>query len=192
MEGLTLVTGPSTQPIGMAAVKDHLYIVDTDTSREAYLIEIQDSAVDQFQSEAEYQVMTATYKLTLSEFPCDYIDIPMIPVSSITTFLYYTDKTNTDTLVLDTDFYLVTSDRSAKLFPVSSWPSAGDRPDAVQITFVAGHARKQDVPKRLIHGLKFLIGHYNENRQNVVVGPNVQKIPQSYEAIVDKFKRYQF
>ena len=192
MSELTLITGPTKQPIEISAVKEHLYIVDTDESRDTYLIDIQDSAVDQFQSETDYQVMEATYKLTLPCFPYNYIEIPLIPVSSITTFSYYTDQTSTDTLVENTDFYMVKTDRSARLYSFSSWPGSGDRADAVQITFVVGHATKKEVPKRLIHGLKFLIGHYNENRQNVVVGPNVQKIPESYHSIIDKFKRFKF
>lgn len=192
MNGLTLITGATAQPISLEEVKEHLYIVVTDTTRDNYLSDIQDSAVDQFQSDAEYQVMEATYKLTLTDFPDDYIDIPIIPVSSITTFLYYTDSTTIDTLVQNTDFYFVANDRSARLYPVDSWPSAADRPDAVKITFKAGYSTQSQIPARLLHGLKFLIGHYNENRQNVVVGPNVQKIPESYNAIVDKFKRYSF
>jgi uncharacterized phiE125 gp8 family phage protein len=192
MNNLTLITGPTAQPISLEEVKEHLYIVNSDTTRDNYLSDIQDSAVDQFQSDTEYQVMEATYKLTLPDFPSDYIDIPLIPVSSITTFSYYTDKTSTSTLVLDTDFWLVKNDRSAKLYPVNSWPSAGDRPDAVQITFVAGYSTQSQIPTRLLHGLKFLIGHYNENRQSVVVGPNVQEIPDSYAAIADKFKRHSF
>ena len=192
MKGLTLITGPTAQPISLEEVKEHLYIVSTDTTKDTFLSDIQDSAVDQFQSESEYQVMQATHKLTLTDFPDDYIDIPLIPVQSITTFSYYTDKTTTDTLVLDTDFYLVATDRFARLYPVDSWPSVADRPDAIQITFVAGYSTQSQIPARLLHGLKFLIGHYHENRQNVVVGPNVQKIPESYEAIVDKFKRFHF
>ena len=137
MNELTLILGPEAQPITLKEVKEHLYIVESDSDRDNYIIDLQASAVDQFQSDAEYQIMQATYKLTLADFPDDFIDIPMIPVSSISEFLYYTDKTNTDTLVLDTDFYLVTSDRSAKLYPVESWPGLGDRPDGIQITFVA-------------------------------------------------------
>lgn len=192
MNGLTLITGPTAQPISLEEVKEHLYIVVTDTTRDNYLSDIQDSVVDQFQSETEYQVMQATYKLTLPNFNFDYIDIPLIPVQSISEFLYYTDATSTDTLVQDTDYYFVKTDRTARLYPVNSWPSAGDRPDAVQITFIAGYATQSQVPTRLLHGLKFLIGHYNENRQSVVVGPNVQVIPESYNAIVDKFKRFTF
>lgn len=189
MKDLTLITGPTAQPISLEEVKEHLYIVVTDTTRDNYLTDVQDSAVDQFQSDAEYQVMSATYKQTLPDFCYDYIEIPLIPVQSITEFLYYTDKTTTATLVQDTDFYLVKTDRYARLYPVNSWPSSADRPDAVQITFVAGYSTQSQVPARLLHGLKFLIGHYNENRQSVVVGPNVQEVPESYKAIVDKFKR---
>ena len=112
------------------------------------------------------------------------ISLSNITGSTVLVDCYINDSSN--------DIYLVKSDRSAKLYPVDSWPSLGDRPDAIQITFVAGHTTKVTVPVRLIHGLKFLIGHYNENRQNVVVGPNVQKIPESYNSIVDKFKRYSF
>lgn len=192
MNGLTLITAPTGKPIQQNDVKDHLYIEQSDTDRDSYLLEIQDAAVAQFQSESEYQIMSATYKLTLPEFPCEYIDIPLIPVSAITELSYYTNQTDTDTLVEDTDFYMVATDRSARLYPFSSWPSSGDRADAVQITFVAGYSDTGNIPDNLIHGLKFLIGHYHENRQNVVVGPNVQVIPESYKSIVDKFKRYSF
>jgi len=192
MNGLTLITAPTAQPISLEEVKEHLRIVVTDATQDNYLGDIQDSAVDQFQSDAEYQVMTATYKLTLPDFINDYIDIPLIPVTSITQVLYYLDQSTTSTLAENTDFYKVVTDRYVRLYPFSSWPSVGDRADAVQITFVAGYSTQSQVPARLLHGLKFLLGHYHENRQSVVVGPNVQKIPESYEAIVDKFKRYSF
>jgi len=192
MNNLTLIAAPTAQPISLEEVKEHLYIVVTDTTRDNYLTDVQDSAVDQLQSDAEYQIMQATYKLTLPCFPKDCIDIPLIPKITITELLYYTDQTNTETITEDTDFYKVQTDRYCRLYPFSSWPSAGDRMDAVQITFTAGHSTQSQIPQRVLQGLKFLIGHYNENRQNVVVGPNVQQIPESYNSIVGKLKRHSF
>lgn len=192
MNNLTLITAPTAQPISLEEVKEHLYIVVTDTTKDNYLTDIQDSAVDQLQSDAEYQVMQATYKLTLPAFPCEYIDIPLIPIIGITEFLYYTDQTTTDTLVENTDYYVVKTDRYCRLYPFSSWPGGGDREDAIQITFTAGHETQSKIPPRVLHGIKYLLGHYNENRQSVVVGPNVQRIPESYNAIVDKLKRHSF
>lgn len=192
MNNLALITAPTSQPISLEEVKEHLYIVVTDTTRDNYLTDIQDSAVDQFQSDAEYQIMQATYKLTLHDFPCDYIDIPLIPIISISELLYYTDQTNTETLTEGTDFYTVKTDRYCRLYPFSSWPSVGDRADALQVTFTAGYSTQSQVPPRVLQGLKYLIGHYHENRQAVVAGPNVQEIPESYHSIVGKLKRYSF
>lgn len=192
MNNLTLITAPTAQPISLEEVKEHLRIVVTDTANDNYLSDVQDSAVDQFQSDAEYQVMQATYKLTLACFPDEYIDIPIIPKVTITEFLYYTDQSNTSTLTEGTDFYKVLTDRYCRLYPFSSWPSLGDRMDAIQITFTVGHATQSAIPARVLQGLKFLIGHFNENRQSVVAGPNVQEIPESYHSIVGKLKRYHF
>jgi len=192
MNNLALVTAPTTDPMTVSELKEHLRIVAADGDNDKYLYDIQKSAVEQLQGEAEYQVMEATYNLILSDFPDSVINLPIVPVSSIESITYYTSATETATLSQNTDFYFVKTDRSAKLYPVDSWPSVYDRPDSVTIQFKAGVALPENVKTNVLQALRLLVGSYHENRQSVVVGPNVQEVPQSYYSIIDKIKRYTF
>lgn len=188
--GLSLVTAPTSNPISLVEMKEHLRIVVDDNNDDNYLDDIQRAATSLFTALTQYQVMQATYLLSLDEFPYYEIEIPIIPLISVSTLLYYTSASDTITLEENTDFYVSKSDRSAKIVPVSSWPTAYDRPDAVRITYIAGNA--SNIPDNLLHCIRLLVSNAYENRQPVVVGSRAEELPLSLKLMIDTFKRESF
>ena len=45
-------------------------------------------------------------------------------------------------------------------------------------------------PPVLLHAAKLLIGNFYENREDVIVGASVNKIPLSYRYLISKYKSY--
>ena len=187
-----MITPSYKDPINEDDLLQHLRLIPEDEQERKYMVDLMKSAVAYLQQDTGYLLGQATYKLTLSDFPDDEVSLPLIPVQSISQVLYYTSKTDTSTLTQNTDFWFVSHDRSASLHPIDSWPSVYDRPDGVQITFVAGHQKIEDVKENALQAIRFLVGHWFENRQAVVTGPIVNDVPFTYSALANQLKRYTF
>ena len=118
---------------------------------------------------------------TLNEWPgadCDgyyTVKLGITPLASITHVKYY-DADGTLTTVSSSDYWTITTSTPPKIaFKSTSFdfPTLEDgRPEAIQITFVAGHASKAAVPHKIKAAVKALATHWY-NQRDVVVSPNV-------------------
>lgn len=112
-----------------------------------------------------------TWEMTLPNW-CNAIELPKPPVASITSLKYYDTAGVLQTL--DPSQYLLTADDwSAKVTPAYgvTWPSARCRPDAIQVTFVAGYAPstgspidyRANVPEQIKHAILRMVQLYYDN-----------------------------
>jgi uncharacterized phiE125 gp8 family phage protein len=129
-------------------------------------------------------LVTTTYRLDLSEWPCDEITLPRPPLKTLTSVKYY-DTAN----VLQTwaaSNYQV----SAPVGPWAPraeielaygviWPTTYPREDAIQITFDAGYV---DFPKALKAALLILLTHLFEHR-----GDASQELPPAARALLSPY-----
>jgi uncharacterized phage protein (predicted DNA packaging) len=46
------------------------------------------------------------------------------------------------------------------------------------------------IPKGLVHAAKMLVAHFYENRETVVVGVSVNKLPLAYEHLIEPYKNW--
>jgi uncharacterized phiE125 gp8 family phage protein len=113
--------------------------------------------------------ITQTWEYWLDAWPDeDYIEIPLPPLSSVTSILYYdTDDTEN---TLDADEYTVDTDSEPGRVFLNygeSWPSETLRPhQGICITFVCGYgATAASVPELVTLAMLLLIGDYYENRE---------------------------
>jgi hypothetical protein len=176
-------------------IKDHLNI--TDTSKDVYLQSLIATAVGIVERRIGLDLRTTTYAMQLDRFPC-YIhpgildnyyygqwyyyqanigrsaqrhqSIYMVhgPLSSITSIVYYDANNVQQTLASDQYAYNAPSFFPAVLEPVTVWPVAYARPDAVTITFVTGMS---SIPDNLKHAIKLVCGMLNADREGIIYGP---------------------
>lgn len=115
---------------------------------------------------------TQTWDLILDEFPdrCDYIEIPLPPLQSVTSVKYinHTGTTATMTAGLSGYFADVDSEPGRACLSYSvNWPTFTAYPyGAVRIRFVAGHtgAAPDIMPKKTKQAMLMLITYMYENR----------------------------
>lgn len=116
-------------------------------------------------------LVSTTYRLEVWRPYCDQIRINMPDVQSISGINYLVSGTPT---AWSSSEYRLGYHRSSAAFvePAEGygWPSADDREDAFQITFVAGYGDATAVPKPIIRAAKLLIGAWYENREAVGEG----------------------
>jgi uncharacterized phiE125 gp8 family phage protein len=166
MGRLALVTGPTTEPISLAAAKAHLR-VDHDDEDE-YIDALITAARTHVENHTQRALLSQTWDYYTDSFSGSYLTIPKLPVQSVTSVKYrITDGTETTWSALS---YLVETrgDWQARLQPVygGSWPSFSPYPvNAVVIRFVAGYASVAAIPAPIIHAIKLMLGHLYTNRE---------------------------
>lgn len=93
------------------------------------------------------------------------------PVQSITSVKYY-DPSMVLQTVLSTAYLVDTISEPGRISPTIgvNWPTTANVPNAVQITFVAGHTDPTVTPENIKQALRLVIGNFYENREETVIG----------------------
>ena len=115
------------------------------------------------------------------------IVLPFTPVSAVTEIQYYDPAGVSQTMNIS-DFHLYNFDDKSELCLKEGLvlPSVDDRRDAVNITFVTGYgANSSDIPYTIRKGIRMLVTHYYENRNNTILGMSVADIPFGAESLLN-------
>lgn len=176
---LTLVTATTGQPVTLEEAKEHLRITDNDS--DADISRKLRAAVDYCQRAigGNKQFMEATYDMVMAEFPVWKIELPLPPLREVTSVNYITSTGGTTT-VSSTAFITVTAtDDPGFITPAHSetWPSTRDQANAVRIRFIAGYDSANDVPDSIKQAILLMLGHFDENREAIIVGTNASEMP---------------
>lgn len=177
--GLTLTTGPTSEPLTVAEVKEHLRISHAD--EDTYIGTILTAARQYCEEFTGRQLFTATWTLTCDGFPgtCvlpnwirgDAFYLPRPRLASVTSIAYVDVDGATQTLA--TSVYAV--DTSSEPGVVSLkyqqyWPNTRGIRNAVTITYVAGWSATSSIPPAIKHGILLAIGDMYEHREDTITG----------------------
>lgn len=188
---LTLVTGPSSEPLTATEAKNHLRVdvSDEDAQISSWIVAAR-KYVEQLTGRA---LMPQTWDVLFDDFACDQIWLPKAPVSAITHVKYY--ATNGTLTTLSSDAYLSELPAGddaglARIEPIygTSWPIVQCRMSAVQVRIVCGYANAAAVPDGLKAAMKLLIGHWYANRESVVTGTISTEVQIGVTALIYPFK----
>lgn len=122
-----------------------------------------------------------TWRLSLDEFPCRAIIVPLGPVTAINSVVY-TDEAGDEH---DVAFRFDLDAEPVKLWPPrgEEWPCICCDPGALKIEFTCGYT---ELPKDLRWAILLLVGHFYENRE--AVGPAASEIPMGVETILARYR----
>ena len=90
------------------------------------------------ETRADRSILNQVWTMYLDGFPDDDIILPKGFLQSVSSVKYYSSGVLT-TLIADTDYRVLANMMGGIIEPVSSWPSADERRNAVEIIFTAGH-----------------------------------------------------
>lgn len=165
---LSLVTGPTVEPITMTDIKDHLRI-DTDVDLEAEELNSYIAAArvwcETFQNRA---YITQTWNWALDRWPRSPFEIPLPRLQSISSIKYYdTDETEADFGSANTIVDTISEPGRVSLGWNKTYPSTTLRPiNGIIIQFVAGYGDDEAaVPDNIKQAIRLLAGHMYENRE---------------------------
>jgi len=193
--GIKLITGPAIEPVSLPEAKLHLRVDgdDDDTAIVAQLM-----AARRWAEQATWRAfITQTWELTRNEFPgLTQLQLPRPPLQSVTSVKYTVDA-GTEYTYASTNYIVDVDNEPGKIVlkSTSTWPSDVLYPvNGVRIRFVAGYGDDaEDVPEHFRQAILLLLGHWYENREQVVVSGAVPKeIPLGVESLlmIDQYRRY--
>lgn len=144
--GISVVTGPTEEPVSLATVKDHLRhtITEEDGLLAGYILAARQYA----ENETRRAFVTQTCDYTIDcGWPCKVrdgywrtrIELPYAPVSSVTSISYVDGNGATQTLASD-QYVLGGNDSYAYIDPAYNimWPTVRNQAAAITVRFIAG------------------------------------------------------
>lgn len=192
---LQLVTPPEAEPVSLAEAKEHLRVDSPD--EDAYVSGLVAAARQLLEDVCGRQFVTATWELALDRFPCvadghgGAIVVPRAKLTAVESIQYVAADGTTATLAADR-YRVDARSEPGRITPAfgTYWPSALGVTAAVVVRFTAGYGAAVAVPDPLKHAIKLLVGHWYENREEVVVGTIATPLPMAVGALIANHRVY--
>lgn len=184
--GLQLLEGPSEQPVSIEVAKKHLRIAPADTGQDDEVARIIRAATTRAERITQRALLTQRWRLYLDCFPPGAILIPRPPLQSVEA-VTYTDPFGAEQ-VLDEASYLVNPFEilgKVTLAQGRCWPATARQAMAVKVDFTAGYA---SAPEDIVSAVLLLVGHLDQNREEVTVGAVATKIPAGVDALLSPYQ----
>lgn len=139
---------PTFEPVTLEQAKTQVRISIENIDHDDYLNRLIAQAREQFENDTSVICATGTFTLKLDCFDDDDIDLPLRPVTAISS-ITYKDSDGTTQTFSSSKYALSTSGAMPEIVLAYNevWPSVRGHRDDVTITFVAGYATAADVPE---------------------------------------------
>lgn len=185
--GLRQTTAPTAEPVSLAEAKARLRVSGSDEDGD--LLALIAEAVRTCEGECGRQFCTATYTLKLDDFPRgagQEIRLPRPPAQSVTSVKYYAPD-GTLTTMDAADYIAAVGSDPGRVVPAvgGCWPATQDRPEAVEVVYVAGYGGPPSVPRQAKAAILLALGASWKDRGD---GPASVKIPPRARQMLDQLE----
>lgn len=187
---LTLKTAPETEPVSEAEAKVHLKVDHTDD--DTYINTLIEVARLHAEELTQRGFITQTWELRLDWFP-HQIDLLRPPVISVTSVKYIDEDGAEQTLAAD-QYTLDKFKEPGRLVEEfdQTWPTTREVPNAVIVEYIVGYGAATAVPDTIKQAILFLIAHWYEQREAIIIGTIVAETPDTFEALLGPFRIIRF
>ncbi len=182
---LTLVTGPTEEPIDLESAKAHLRVTDNEEDNVINgLIKASRAYAEKY---LRRQFVSATYALRMDLLPWKIV-LPIPPLQSVTS-ITYVDFAGATQTISSSDYTVERYGEPGFIVAAYNltWPTVRGHVNDVCVTFVAGYGAATAVPASIKQAMLLLIGSGYENKEAAVVdqGFSALDVPFGVEALLD-------
>jgi len=166
----------------------------TNTTEDPYLTSLIKTATLQAEDITKRRFITQTWKIYLDNFPCSsWIEIPHSPLQSISSIQYIDGEGDTQTFSSSLYNVSVARERGRIQLNIGEvWPQTQRRQDAVIITAVVGYgAARSAVPEPIKQAMLLMLGHWYNQREDVVFGVVGTKVPNTSQALLSPYTSFE-
>ncbi|WP_422363177.1 head-tail connector protein [Pyruvatibacter mobilis] len=210
---LSLTTGPAVEPLSLSDAKEQLEFDGSD--RDDFIEALITSARQRCEKYTGRALITQTWTMYMDRWPDagwgskapwwqgvrdgavseltggrQALTIPKAPLQNITSIKTY-DDSDTATTLASSAYYVDTATQPGRvvLRDSAATPTPTRVANGLEVVFVAGYGdAASDVPSALVQGMKMLVAHWFENREQVVIGASVSQIPDGVQATWRDYK----
>lgn len=174
---------------------DHLRLIGDDD--EGYVSGLISVAREYVESVTGRATMQATFRVVaptwcdllehVNEVATRQIKLFRTPLISITSIKYYPPATGARTTWDAANYSAITDTEPGQVYVPASvaFPDVDeDRPNAIEILFVAGHPSASAVPAMMKHAIKLLTAHLYETRTPLITGVSVSSMPFTLTSLI--------
>jgi uncharacterized phiE125 gp8 family phage protein len=186
-----IVTGPSVEPLTLTQAKLFLRVdnSDEDDLITAFIVAARQAAEEYLNQ----KLITHSMECYLDSFS-PIMELDLGPVQSITTVKYYDADGDLQTLS-SSNYNVDTVSQPARvqIDESVSIPTVDDKINAVIIAYESGYGDTSvKVPSAIISAVMLILGDLYENRQDTIIGSQVNELPKGSKALLDLYtvKRY--
>ena len=197
----SVVTAAVSEPLTLDQATDHVRIDSNDdlaylNSLVSVAREYVDGVTGKVSVQTTFKVVAPSWHALINGYDEALVipqrniySIPIFraPLVSVSSVKYYPPSTETLTTVTSTDYRVITGTEIGYVQFKETPPEHEDRPDAVQIEFIAGYSAPCNVPPILAHAQKMLVAHLYENRLPAAFA-SVSEIPFTLKAMIENQK----
>ena len=197
----SVVTAAQSEPLSLEQATEHVRIDSNDdlvylNSLVSVAREYVDSVTGKVSVKTTFKVVAPSWHALINGSD-DALVIPQrniysiplfrAPLVSVSSVKYYPPSTETLTTVSAGDYRVITLTDIGMVQFKETPPEHEDRPDAVQIEFIAGYSAPCNVPPVLAHAQKMLVAHLYENRMPAAF-TSISEIPYTLKAMLENQK----
>jgi uncharacterized phiE125 gp8 family phage protein len=217
LNSLIRVTEPTKPLFTVDQLKNVLRVSSSQSDDEYMLQAYLDAAVEWIEGVGGISVMKQQWQLNLDHFPMQYaymidrslrrdylgfpIKLPRGPLYNVDSIKYY-DNTGSLVTLDPTGYQVDKNSRPPAIYPPFGgfFPTARFVPNAVQILYTTGMGIKasdgsdspDSVKNTVKQAVRFLVAHWNENREPVPVNLSLQKMPYALETMLWAVRTHRF
>lgn len=190
--GLTLVTGPTAEPVSLAEAKAHLRVThaDEDGLIATYLMSARASAENYTRRALAVQTFDQSFDYDWPDNACLYgrtrlvlLRSPLVSVTSVT----YIDTAGATQTLNPLQYQVDLTEIEGRIEPAYNvtWPSVRDQMAAVVVRYVAGYSQ---IPEPVRSAILLTLGHLYKNRESVMSGPVPNELPLGAEHLLFPYR----
>lgn len=186
-----LYTAPTVEPVTVADIEAWAQIGSAQHDQDGTIQTMITAARQIVERRLRRQLITATWKLYLDDFPAEILITDHLPVTAITSITYVDTAGATQTLsatYYQTDY--ASEDSPARIWEAYgySWPTCrGDTVNQVCVTFTAGYGTPSQVPSGIKAAIAQIVASMFRDRESSIVGTINSPSPWAVDAVLAHF-----
>lgn len=183
--GLKRSVDSASEPVTLTEAKKHL-VVDHDDDND-YISSLITAARNIAENYTNRSFFTQTWVMYMSNFNSNFcIELKKGIVQSVSSITYYSN--DSQETWGSSNYRLINGSDIGYIESVDGYPSSvDDRLDAIEVTYVTGWDDINNIPQAIKQAVLMIVGHLYENRQDVVVGSQVNTIPLASQYLLDPY-----
>lgn len=185
-KSVRVVTAPTFEPVTLTEAKLWCRVDEDDTDQDAMLLLLIIAMREYAEELTGRAFVSRTLEMRMDGFPedGDPIELPYTPLHSVSSIQYVDADGDLQSLEASpTDWQVDTVSEPGRVAPSTDdglWPDTReDELGAVRITFVAGYANVNAIPKKVRLWMQARIATLFEHREQIVTG-SVAAIPKDF------------